>query len=249
MRTLLLLAFTSISLLSFSQKPDSVKTTKWAVGLTYSPDFCYRTSYNKDNQSTYSNIEEKPKFGFTTGINLLYRFMDKIGIEFGVLYSTKGQKLNTESYKWINPDDLQDPTVPNYNASYAVVGANRKTKYTYQYVEVPLKVNVYLINKKLKVFPSVGCSVNIFAGKKTESVFDYEDGRHETEKSNYYNIKSNHTAEFAVLAGVGITYDITNKLFVKFEPSYRTFIRPLVDYPLSGTLYSLGANTGIYLNF
>lgn len=249
MRLLIFILIFSTSSL-FAGQPDSLKTKKWALGLTYSPDFCYRTAFNKNNQSTYSNIVEKPKYGYTAGLNILYRLMDKIGVEFGILYSTKGQKINTESYTWINPDDLQDPTVPNYNSSAAVIGTNRKTKYTYQYLEIPVKINAYLVShKKLKIFPSLGCSINIFTGKKTESTFDYNDGRTEKEKSSYYNSKNIPSAEFAVLVGVGVTYDISDKLFVKFEPSYRSFIRPLVDYPLSGTFYSIGANTGLYFNF
>jgi hypothetical protein len=38
---------------------------------------------------------KKEKLVSQAGVNLLYRLMDKIGIEFGVLYSTKGQKVHT----------------------------------------------------------------------------------------------------------------------------------------------------------
>ena len=44
-----------------------------------------------------------------------------------------------------------------------------------------------------------------------------------------------------------MSYDISEKMFFKFEPTYKQFIRPLVDLPVSGYMYSLGANFGLYL--
>ena len=227
----------------FAQQPDSLKTKKWAIGLTYSPDYCFRTPYAKDTEKGFANISEKGKMGFTTGINILYRLLDRVGVEFGVLYSTKGQKARTSSVSWTTPDGTYDPAIPNY-----IPGDEARTEkqvtYTYKYLEIPLKVNVYLINKRLKVFPSIGCSANIFMGKKTVSVYD---GNKET--STKYDAKNIPSTEFAILAGIGIGYDLTKSLAVKVEPSFRSFIRPLVDFPVSGTFYSLGANTGLYLRF
>ncbi|MES2515402.1 MAG: outer membrane beta-barrel protein [Bacteroidota bacterium] len=243
MRLLIFTLLFSSAILS-ATTPDSLKTKKWAVGLSYSPDFCFRMRYAKASEKGSSNMTENGKMGFTTGINLRYQLLDKIGIEFGALYSTKGQKAETSSTNWVTPDNhTYDPSIPNYN-SLGNLHIARKITFTYKYLEIPLKVNVYLINKRLKVFPSIGCSANIFMGKKTVSVYD---GGKET--SNSYDKKNIPAAEFAVLGGVGLSYDLTKNLFVKVEPSFRSFIRPLVDYPVSGTFYSLGANTGIYLKF
>ncbi|MES2762734.1 MAG: outer membrane beta-barrel protein [Bacteroidota bacterium] len=212
--------------------PDSLKTKKWAVGLSYSPDFCFRTPYAKASEKGSSNMTEKGKMGFTTGINLRYQLLEKIGVEFGALYSTKGQKTLAGSFSWLTPTE-----------GY-VTEPEKTITYTYQYLEIPLKVNVYLINTKLKIFPSIGCSVNIFMGKKTTVT---SEGSKET--STAFEQQNIPKTELAVLAGVGISYDISDKLFVKIEPSFRSFIRPLVDFPVSGTFYSVGANTGIYLKF
>ena len=233
-----ILAFSATSL--FAGQPDSLKTKKWAVGITYSPDYCFRVPYSGKTEAFATNTE-KAKIGFTTGLNLLYRLMDKIGIELGVLYSTKGQKVNTPA--WTNPgSSYYDPAIPVYYD-----GANqpeKKITYTYKYLEIPLKVNIYIINKKFKVFPSIGCSANIFTGKTTK--ISSSDGN---ETSHVFDAKNIPSTEFALLVGVGLSYDINKKIFVKLEPSYRTFIRPLVDGPVSGTLYSVGANAGVYFNF
>ena len=85
-------------------------------------------------------------------------------------------------------------------------------------------------------------------GKSTHTSLKYEEGW-KNETSNEYESKNIPSSEFALLLGVGLSYDINKKIFVKLEPSYRTFIRPLVDGPVSGTLYSIGANAGVYFNF
>jgi opacity protein-like surface antigen len=241
MRALLFLLF-ALSITSlFAGQPDSLKTKKWAIGLTYSPDYCYRVSYIKAGDVPAANTTEKGKIGFTAGANLLYRLLDRVGIEFGVLYSTKGQKITTPSVEWQTPGSNNSPS------TYVII-PEKLTTYTYKYLEIPLKVNVYIINKRFKLFPSIGCSANIFMGKSTHTSLKYEEGW-KNETSNAYDSKNIPTTEFAILAGIGLSYDINKKLFIKLEPSYRTFVRPLIDGAVSGTLYSAGANAGVYYNF
>jgi opacity protein-like surface antigen len=235
MRLLLLTLFLYAAALQ-ATTPDSLKIKKWAVGLTYSPDFCFRVRYAKASEKGSSNIIEKGKMGFTAGVNVLYQLLDRVGVEFGALYSTKGQKTHVTASSWLSPTEGQ------------VIEPERHTSYTYNYLEIPLKVNVNLVNKRLKIFPSIGCSANIFMGKTTSTHFVNGD-RPRTITSKDYNAENIPSTEFAILAGLGLSYDLTKKVFVKLEPSFRTFIRPLVDFPVSGTFYSVGANTGIYLKF
>lgn len=239
MRVLALILLLSANIL-FANQPDSLKTKKWAIGLSYSPDYCYRIPYT-GKSGAFSTTAEKGKLGFTAGVNLLYRLMDKIGIEFGVLYSTKGQKVNTPAWN-IPGNSSYDPSIPNYNEG--AYQSEHHLSYTYKYLEIPLKVNVYVVNHKFKVFPSIGCSANIFMGKTTTITSESN-----KETLHTYDPKNIPGVEFAVLAGIGLSYDINKNIFVKLEPSFRTFIRPLVDGPISGTLYSAGANAGIYFNF
>jgi opacity protein-like surface antigen len=244
----LFLIFTFFSCVILAQQPEIKKPKKWAVGLSYSPDFCYRVSYEKSSASALSNIDEKGKLGYTAGANVLYQLLDKVGIEFGVLYSTKGQRNLVPANSWRGTAVYYDPSLPNYN-QVGSSSADRKMNYSYQYLEIPLKINVHLINSRLKVYPSIGCSANIFMGKKTTTTFMFEDGHKEKKVSREYERKNIPSSEFALLLGVGVSYDLNQKLFLKLEPSFRTFIRPLVDSPISGTLYSIGANAGVYMRF
>ena len=61
-----IIAFSSTSL--FAGTPDSLKTKKWAVGITYSPDFCYRVAY-KGKTEAFSTNSDKGTIGFPERVN------------------------------------------------------------------------------------------------------------------------------------------------------------------------------------
>jgi opacity protein-like surface antigen len=237
MRLLILSALLCSGFL-YAQTPDSLKTKKWSIGLIYSPDFCFRQKYTS-RMSLYNNETEKPKAGMTAGISFLYLLMDRIGIETGLLYSTKGEKVyssSSSSGNWVTPDGTTVVVKPTEN----------KSSYTYQYLEVPLKINWYAINNKLKLFPSLGVSANVFIGKKTVSEYRIEDGGPEKSTSKKYDSRNIPAVDMALLVGVGLSYDVNKNIFVQAEPAYRQFVRPLVDSPISGRFYSFGLNAGVY---
>lgn len=247
MRVLIFLILLSIGTLS-AQNNDSLKTKKWAIGLSYSPDYCFRVPYTDEKSAPKSTSTEKVKFGITAGVNALYKVSKTVGIELAILYSTKGEKINTPSFSWNTPGGVYDPTIPNYNGPGGyVTSPERNNTYTYQYLEIPLKVNWYVLNKKFKLFPSIGCSTNMFLGKKTTTTFLYEDGHSEKETSHDYNSGNIPKLDLAILASIGLSYDVSKNIFIKLEPSYRQFIRPIVDAQVSGYFYSVGLNACIYV--
>lgn len=230
----------------FANQSDSLKLKNWAIGATFSPDYCYRMPY-KVKPNLVSTNTESAVLGITTGFNVLCRLSNIIAIETGILYSTKGQRITNAS--WLAPNyDYYDPSIPNSGSPTVIPEPARQNVFTYKYIEIPLKVNVYLVNKKFKLFPSIGCSTNIFVGKKT--VTQYKTIETISTNISYDSDSKNIPSfEFGILAGIGMTYDINKNVFVKFEPSYRTFIRPLIDGPIRGTFYSIGVNTGFYYRF
>jgi opacity protein-like surface antigen len=247
MRLLIFSILLSVGAL-YAQNKDSLKTKKWAIGLGYSPDYCFRVPYTDEKSAPKSTSTEKAKLGITIGVNALYKVAKRLSIETAILYSTKGEKVYTPSLSWNTPGGAYDPTIPNYNSqgSY-VTSPERNSTYTYQYLEIPLKINWYVLNKKFKLFPSIGCSGNIFLGKKTNTTFLYEDGHSEKEIAHDFNSSYIPKIDLAVLASVGLSYDVSKNIFIKLEPTYKQFIRPLVDVPVSGYFYSFGLNTGLYI--
>ena len=233
---LFLIFLTFFPLTIFCQSTDTTKTKRIAIGLTFSPDYCYR-KLSPDATSQWiadsrDNLEI-PKFGFTTGLSLLFQLNKRLTFETGLQYSNKGEKTKSYSLTWNTPSGQPDPALPTKNTFI----------YHYNYLDIPVKVNYNILTKRLKFFVSGGISTNVFLFQKTTSILEYSDGRTETNNSTGSGLSR---INFAVLAGLGINYDLTSRLTFRIEPTYRRSITSIINAPIKGYLYSAGINTGIY---
>ncbi|MCD4746335.1 MAG: hypothetical protein K8R58_08555 [Bacteroidales bacterium] len=103
-----------IPLTTFCQNTDTTNTREISIGLTYSPDYCYRTlrhdAWRADNTKARDNCEFS-KFGYTTGINFTLKINKRITLEIGLLYSDMGYKRNMNLLFLIQPG-------PNYSRKH-----------------------------------------------------------------------------------------------------------------------------------
>lgn len=211
-----------------------------SIGLTFSPDYCYRTlhpdasvKWIADNRNTL----EIPKFGYTTGLNIAKSINKKITLETGLLYSDKGERTKKYSEVWLTSSGQPDPALPTAMTFI----------YHYIYLDIPIKANYYFLTQKAKFYLTAGISPNVFLSQKTTSILEYSDG-HNTKKNSSGNSSGFSRINLTVIAGLGFSYDFTNKLYFKIEPTYRRSITSIIDAPIKGYLYSVGLNTGIYYN-
>ncbi len=233
------LFFTFLPFTFFGQNESQPTLKTRAVGFTFSPDFCYRNLKAEDYLQFIvddRNSFETPKFGFTTGFNYSMRLSKRFTLEVGVLYSEKGEKYKLKP-NWIPPNSLDDPAIPT-----KILG-----RYHYLYVDIPVRTNFYLTNKKLKLYLTGGISPNIYLIQKTVSIMEFGDG-HSTRSVSYDNVGFSRI-NFAFTAGLGVRYDLSQKLYLQCEPLYRRSITSIISGPIEGYLYSVGLNTGIYYKF
>ncbi len=225
----------SFPLLGYCQSADDSER-KFSVGLSFSPDYCYRSIIS--DKSSVNDIIcknrdsiEIPKYGFTSGISLKYRLNKTISLESGVFYSEKGEKTKSIALK----SDIDEGF------------AKLKLIYHYSYLDIPLKVNINLLTSKLKVYISAGLVANIFMSNKNISYVEYTDGSTKSFSNNYNNEYNRLALSF--IAGLGLSYDISDKFTCKFEPSYKRFITSATNTPIKGYFYSSGLNVGIDYKF
>jgi hypothetical protein len=233
---LLMLAF--IPLTTFGQKTDSIKAKRISLGLTFSPDYCYRTlKPDKTKMSELIANErdsfEIPRFGYTTGINFAYMINKRFTLETGLLFSDKGEKAKNDTLIWNTSSGTTDPSLP-IRMSFI---------YHYFYVDIPIKINFNLLTKRAKLYITAGISPNIYITQKTTSILEYDDG-HTTKNST--TSRNLTFINLAVIGGLGFSYDLTEHLYFKIEPTYRRSITSIISAPIKGYLYSIGLNTGIY---
>jgi len=234
---LLLTLLTIVPFTTFCQNIEAIETEKISIGLTFSPDYCYRTL--KPDASGILLAERRdtleiPKFGCATGLNVALNINKRITLETGFLYSDKGEKTKTYSPVWIAPTGQPDPALPTKITSI----------YHYIFLDIPIKVNYYLLTQRVKFFLTAGISPNIFLTQRTTSIFDYTDGHSSTNTSSGNTGFAKINLTFTV--GLGLGYDLTKKMYLKAEPTYRRSITSIVNAPIKGYLYSVGLNTGLY---
>jgi hypothetical protein len=233
MKQQLLFILIFIPFVAFSQNADSTKTRRISIGLTYSPDYSYRIL--KPNTSsewiaTLRDSLEIPKYGFTTGLNIAFKINKRISLEAGILYADKGYKTIKLTGTTVVPEPSLPTTISN--------------NYQYIYLDIPLKINYYLLTHRTKLYVTAGLSPNIYIKQKTKSTGEHADGH--TSISSFSTNDGNSKINLATMVGFGASYDLTKSLYFKVEPIYRRSITPFESTSLKQHLYSAGANVGVY---
>jgi hypothetical protein len=223
----------------FCHERDSVRANKFQFGIIYSPEYCYRTlKTNAENNWIKEAADdlEIPKFGCSAGVGFGCKLFNKLMFEAEVLYADKGSKSKKNTFE--------------NNISIAASGKmpyKSNLVYHYQYIDVPLKLNYYLVNKKINFFVSAGVSVNIFLNQQTETLIEFKDGSSKKFKSS--STAGADNISLTALAGLGINYDFSDRCILKLEPVFKHSITPLANTPLKNYLYSMGINIGIAYTF
>jgi len=220
----------------FCQKSDSTNKSKLSIGLTFSPDYCYRTLRSDANSKwieDYRNAKEVPKFGYTSGINMSVKLNKRFSFETALLYADRGMK--TKEYELLAPGQ-SDPVIPK----------TIKYNYHYIYLDVPIKMNFYLLTKKIKLFIETGISPSLLFTQYNVAYNKFSDG-HESVKKSTNTLYSYPRINLTAIAGIGLNYDLSEKLYFKAEPMFRYSLSTFGSTPIREHLYSAGLNTGIFL--
>lgn len=223
---------------AFCQNPDSANTKKYSVGISFSPDYCYRT-LKPDAESKWiadrRDRTEIPKIGYTTGLNFAWAISKRFSLSTGVLFADKGEKTKKINYA-PNPY-FPDPTFKNLTFIYH-----------YLYIDIPVKLNYYLLTQRAQFFLTAGISPDIFITEKSTSIMEYTDGS--TKKQTSAGWRNDFSKiNFTCIAGFGFGYELTKRIHLKAEPTFRCSITSISKTLIKGYYYSAGLNTGIYYRF
>ena len=235
--TILLILFPFVmlgnSLDSLTQSIDSLKEIKITIGISASPDYCFRKLKPDDDSKWISDIRdtlEIAKLGYTVGANVEYKINKKIKVVSGILFSDCGER--TKKYSLVSVPAGQDPIMYSYN-------------FHYYYLNIPLKVDYYLLTRKLKFYVAAGISANVFLNQKVTSITTY--GNSDT-KVNSKVDPGFSRLNLAVSAGCGMRYPINKNTDLMIEPVYRRSVTSIIKAPGKGYLYSFGMNIGMFFN-
>lgn len=231
----LILLLVSLPFVITAQEKRSVSQ----VGLNYSVDYCYRTlDANSDVQwiADLNDGGEVGVIGFNTGATYSYQFKKGLMLEGGFQYSRVG-----EQYKSIT-----------LTTSQGDIGEGQFANY-YDYVGLPIKIGYGLqLGKRLRLSVMSGISTNFFVARHVRSTINYYDGTSENFSSTYKKEPSGTQFENVTLVSVsslGIDIRVFRAFSLRFEPTFRYFITPIMDAPIKQRPYSAGLNTTIFYSF
>lgn len=235
--TLLFISLTIIPSILWCQNMDTMKPGNISIGLTFSADYGYRILSMSGSDAWIGDsrdTNEIPKFGYTAGLNLAIRINKRISIEAGLLYSDKCYQTKDITLVEITPSGQPDTTGPI------------KPKFTFHYIylDIPVKINYYLLTQRAKLYLTAGISPGISLAQKTNTNIEYRDGHTETNKSSTNSGLS--TINLTAVAGFGFSYDVTKRIYFKIEPLCRCSMTSIFNAPIKEYLYSIGLNTGLY---
>jgi len=219
------------------KKPER---SKIAVGAFFSPAYDYRYIHTKSegefsDQSFVDKLNEweKGKFGYTTGLNFSWFISNRFTFETGAWFSNKGYSIK-----------LMDL----YNAmNYKVPYDKAKLRIIYGYLSLPVKLNVNIITKPVKVFVSAGMTADLSLYGKYRYLLVPSGGG----KENYYvNMDDKgRTITLSALASAGLEYEFLEHFSFRFEPMFMMNVMPLYTSDIKTYLWSVGGNLGIFYLF
>ncbi|MGE0020707.1 MAG: outer membrane beta-barrel protein [Draconibacterium sp.] len=231
----ILFVFLSISVKSQAEEP---KPRKFSFGVNFSPDYSYRSlhSNNPDHDFAMNQLNdwEVPAFGFTTGLSVRYLANEKFELESGIQFSDKTYNFDVNKDDFLTPDNglnqPDDPAIPERSV----------TQNHYYYLGVPIKLNYYFLQKRIRMYVSAGISADFFLDDKSKSFMKFSDGTeiHENFENDYDYNKISLTG----LAGFGAETKLSQRVGIRVEPVFRYSFTPLVAAPMKGYLYSAGLN-------
>lgn len=237
MKYLLIVSTLFFSLLTFAQQDSLQSQHRWQIGLNYSQDYCYRILFeNEPNEVSADIIEfrnkyEKPKFGYTAGVNGVFNLNSRWAIGLGVHYSDKGYQMdyNDLIFYGSNGDTIKKITVNDH----------------YRYLDVPLTLHASFGKRKLRFTTSIGMAANVFIQETVESKLVFTDHEEESRTQTDYDYSK---VTLTPLISAGVSYAITDRWMLKLEPTFRFGATKIIDTPISARFYSAGANFGCYFS-
>ncbi len=222
-----------VSALTFAQ--DTLRKRKFYIGAFASPDYSYRKLFNSDPGignfiKSERDSTEIPKIAYTFGLDFLYKINKWIALSFGVQYSLKG-------YQTKNQTLVFGPPPRRGGATILVTPTNDHLTYNYNYIDIPLRVDIYLSKDKVAPFITTGIATNVFLYSKNISYLTYADGHRTSTSSSSTDNFSIINPQFQLGAGVDIAL---KKSRLRILPIARVSVLSMNSDPIKEYLWSAG---------
>lgn len=218
----------SISALLNAQ--DQPVQSKWGMGLYFSPNRTHHQLFFGEQLSPLVldwRQNSTPGFGFNAGLSVHHTFDNHFELVSGIGWTRYTDRL----------EDI--PIVEEFNE---FVG-DQTNEYQYNYASVPLRLNFYLVSKKVSCFITAGGSANVYLFSKTKSTLNYDNGNTDRQAADL-EINEVNKVGVSLLGGVGVKYSASKRIDFRLIPMFSYSLTKLADVNVSQNNYAMGAQFG-----
>lgn len=252
---------------------------RWSIAAMASPTYFSRINSGNDQLSSQIISSEEPLFSYSGGVSFSYKISKRFSIQSGLYYSALGQKVDginsfsgfgqynsskgDHSFEVLtgngtvytnNPDVYLSSSVPDrIQTAYtkdvfdpkkaSLQPVNTSLNQNLSYLEFPVLLRYKIVDKTLGINLIGGLSYNLLVRNEVTTTLNgnnYPVG--DTRGLNPLSLSSS--------LGMGMEYNITSKLSLNLEPTFRYYLNPFTV--TTGTYvhpYSFGIFSGVSYKF
>ncbi len=215
----------ALNLLVYSNLFAQHKGYKSAIGITFSPDYAYRSLLSTDSANKlFNDVQTHPQnaiMGFTSGLTYRRQLFGPISIETGINYTRKG---------WSSDSTTSQAQIKNL--------------FTYDYAVVPVKLRINLPSGRRLFYINAGVMGGVLLNAAQTVATAYNTGTLTSNKKGISNALSNQIY-YSMAFGVGLDYRLISNLYFKIEPNYQRTISEYSKETVKSFLSSAGVNLGL----
>lgn len=224
----------AINLHAQEKKATVSSSKRFQLGISFSPDLCYRTLVNNDGSAgelviNSRNKNEQPKMGYTAGIIVGYTFKPGVALQTGLQLSNKGYRRKALDLVFEQPG-MDNPTRAEFT-------------YRYHYLEIPLLLNFSLGENKLHLVAGAGITTGFLLNASQRVSLEYADGR--TVKNVQDASGTFKKVNISPTISLGLDYRLSALIHLRVEPTFRYGLIKMMDTPISERLW----NTGLKISY
>jgi hypothetical protein len=206
----------------FAQEEVKKESSKFSLGVSYDPSLSFRNIKSESEfdwlKNTYDSLE-KPRYSFSSGLNLQFDISKRFSLATSVLYTLKGHKV--EGKRELNTAEI----ITNYH-----------------FLSIPIKLNYNLIAGKNKLYLMSGvCNDLLISSNQVH--FNNE----KTVETKFSSDAALTNYLIAFTAGLGLDLKITDKSYFKLETFYQQSMNSMTQTPIKRYLFSYGAKVGVFV--
>lgn len=263
----------------FPENITTKPKNRWSIAAMASPTYYSSFSSGSDELSKQMAASEQPLVSYSGGVALSFKISKRFTIQSGLYYSSLGQKvdgINTFSgfQQYVNTKGdhnfevltssgtvfISNPDVflsangsERINTEYTVdvfdpkkaslQPVNSSLNQNFRYLEFPVFLRYKLVDKMIGINLIGGLSYNLLVNNTVYTTFD----------GNIYPVgdtKGLNPLSLSSSLGMGMEYNISNKLSLNLEPTFRYYLNPFSV--TTGSYihpYSFGIFSGISYKF